>query len=255
MTTLLYDNSLEGFLTAVFEAYDRRLISYRIRKEETYTQQMFDELIRVTADKNKAARVWKGLRTKMTGTGLDYLYCASLSELPEAENLMQAFIQHIFKQEKNAERDYSDESVLQIAKISKMVHRERHRMKAFIRFQLTADGIYYAGIEPDFNVIPLIIPHFKNRYADQRWLIYDLKRKYGIYYDLHKVENITLEFAPGNNDGKNITVSFDEKEAFYQTLWQDYFKSVNIASRKNTKLHIRHVPKRYWKLLTEKSVS
>jgi probable DNA metabolism protein len=133
-----------------------------------------------------------------------------------------------------------------------MVHRERHRMKAFVRFQLTKDGIYYAAVDPDFNVLPLIIDHFKNRYADQRWLIYDLKRKYGIYYDLEKVETIMLEFNESNNNGKDIAGSFDEKEDLYQQLWKDYFKSVNIASRKNMTLHIRHVPKRYWKYLTEK---
>ena len=33
----------------------------------------------------------------------------------------------------------------------------------------------------------------------------------------------------------------------------EYFKSTNIKSRKNMKLHLQHVPKRYWKYLTEKS--
>jgi probable DNA metabolism protein len=44
----------------------------------------------------------------------------------------------------------------------------------------------------------------------------------------------------------------DEKEELYQRLWQQYFTSVNIAARKNTKLHIQHMPKRYWKFLPEK---
>lgn len=252
MTTLLYDNTFEGFLSAIFDAYDRKLSIYRIRKEESYTGEMFSNTISVSTDKLKADRVWKGLRKKMTHTGQDYLQCAFLSELPEMEDLMQSFIVHIFSNAQNAERDFSSNAVLQIQRISKQVHRERHRMKAFIRFQLTKDGIYYAAIEPDYNVIPLILTHFKNRYADQRWLIYDLRRKYGIFYDLEKVETVTLDFATENHSGRDISVSFDEKEVLYQRLWQDYFKSLNIASRKNTPLHLRHVPKRYWKLLTEK---
>jgi hypothetical protein len=32
-------------------------------------------------------------------------------------------------------------------------------------------------VRPDFNVLPLIQPHFKRRYQDQRWLIYDEQRK------------------------------------------------------------------------------
>lgn len=252
MTTLLYDNTLEGFLTAVFEAYERKLRPYRIRKQEGYVQGIFGDAITIAADKAKALRVWKGLQQHLTQKGLDYLYCAFLSELPESEDMMLGFIQHVFVRRKNVEDDFSNKYVLHLSRISKVVHRERHRMTAFVRFQLTKDGIYYAAIEPDCNVIPLIIQHFKNRYADQRWLIYDLKRKYGIYYNLHSVETIVLEFGRDNQQGKNVSASFDEKEEMYQRLWRDYFKSVNIASRKNMSLHIRHVPVRYWKLLTEK---
>jgi probable DNA metabolism protein len=42
------------------------------------------------------------------------------------------------------------------------------------------------------------------------------------------------------------------KEKNYQNLWRKYFEHVNIKERKNMKLHIQHVPKRYWSLLTEK---
>jgi probable DNA metabolism protein len=100
-------------------------------------------------------------------------------------------------------------------------------------------------------VLPLLIAHFKNRYADQRWLIYDGKRKYGIYYDLHTVETIELSFNEDVKHG-NIQIIYDEQEPLYQSLWQQYFGSVNIKARKNTKLHIQHMPKRYWKYLPEK---
>jgi probable DNA metabolism protein len=46
--------------------------------------------------------------------------------------------------------------------------------------------------------------------------------------------------------------AFTNEEHEYQTLWNDYFKSTNIASRINPKLHTQHVPKRYWKYLSEK---
>jgi probable DNA metabolism protein len=101
-------------------------------------------------------------------------------------------------------------------------------------------------------VLPLIEKHFKNRYADQRWLIYDSKRKYGLYYDLDEVQKVLLLFNAQTSNGNDIEVIADEKEELYQRLWQQYFTSVNIAARKNTKLHIQHMPKRYWKFLPEK---
>ncbi|KAA9213958.1 DUF4130 domain-containing protein, partial [Acinetobacter baumannii] len=36
--------------------------------------------------------------------------------------------------------------------------------------------------------------------------------------------------------------------------WKDYFNSVNISARKNIKLHIQYVPKRYWRYMNEKLI-
>ncbi|RZK18389.1 MAG: DUF4130 domain-containing protein, partial [Pedobacter sp.] len=127
-------------------------------------------------------------------------------------------------------------------------------MEAFIRFQKTGDGMFYASIDPDFNVLPLISNHFKNRYADQEWIIYDLKRKYGLHYNLKTVEEITIDFTSTVNQKTPASIFMDEKEELYSLLWKDYFKSANIVARKNTKLHVKHVPKRYWKYLTEKQL-
>lgn len=109
-------------------------------------------------------------------------------------------------------------------------------------------------MQPDHNVLPLIAKHFKARYADQRWLIYDGRRKYGIYYDLEKVEEVKLDFADLQNDFA-LNEIFDEDESLYQQLWKQYFKSVNIAARKNTKLHVQHMPKRYWKIPGGKEIN
>ncbi len=83
-------------------------------------------------------------------------------------------------------------------------------------------------------------------------MIYDALRKYGIYYDLKKVERVEIKFNQDSNNGHDISNIYDDNEELYQMLWQQYFKSVNIVARKNTKLHIQHMPKRYWKFLIEK---
>jgi probable DNA metabolism protein len=150
------------------------------------------------------------------------------------------------------ENDFSHPAVLTVTQVSKRVWREKHRMEAFVRFQKTSDELYYSLIEPDYNVLPLIGKHFQDRYADQRWLVYDGKRRYGLFYDLQQINEVTLSFSSFTANGKDATLAYDEKEEMYQELWQQYFKSVNIAARKNTKLHIQHMPRRYWKYLPEK---
>ena len=123
----------------------------------------------------------------------------------------------------------------------------------FVRFQEIQDHIFYSNIEPDFNVLPLIKKHFEKRYADQKWIIYDLKRKYGLYYNLKNTQTILINFDPAFCKPDSKSDVFTESEMHYQTLWKDYFKNTNIEERINTALHIKHVPKRYWKYLIEKT--
>lgn len=255
MTILIYDGSWNGLLTAVFELYERKLTNVCIEAKEHHQATMFAVPLTVHTDDAKALRVWNGAKKYISTATAHQLESAFLSELPDIGQTISEYIQLIFTRKASPDGDYANAAVLRLKQVGKMVHREKHRMEAFIRFQLTQDGLFYAIIEPDFNVIPLLTKHFKNRYADQRWLIYDTKRSYGIYYDLNTVVEIEMQVTNSmSTHVKSNENVLHEDEILYQTLWKDYFKHVNIQERKNTKLHIQHVPKRYWKHLTEKHV-
>jgi probable DNA metabolism protein len=60
------------------------------------------------------------------------------------------------------------------------------------------------------------------------------------------------EPMPPNDDQGVASITVHDHEAAYQTLWKTYFQTMSIAARKNKKLHLRHVPTRYWRYLTEK---
>ena len=248
----IFDGSLSGLLTAVFEWFERKPGIISLKNSRNFQPDAFTQSLNIVADQGKSDRVWKGLQKKLKKDWLRKFYCSYLSEIPESYNHMFHFACYIFQNSAGAEANYGNDHVIALSKYAKSVEREKHRMEAFIRFQKTGDGMFYASIDPDFNVLPLISNHFKNRYADQQWIIYDLKRKYGLHYDLNSVEEISISFTEGVNKQNPAAILLDEKEALYAVLWKDYFQSTNIVARKNTKLHIRHVPKRYWKYLTEK---
>lgn len=249
---LIYDGSFDGFLSAIFQIFEQRLTNTTIHNKFWEQQGLFAERETIITDEAKANRVWKGLKSRISSKGSYQLYYAFLSEQLGVENLLLDYMQYVFSKTLNANKDYSHPSVLEIAQIAKSVGREKHRMEAFVRFRLTKDQIYFANIEPDFNVLPLIEAHFKRRYADQKWVIYDIKRNYGLFYDLDKVEIIHMDFPTNFDFTKTDDEVFATQEFEFQKLWQDYFKSTNIESRKNMKLHTRHIPKRYWKYLSEK---
>ncbi len=110
-------------------------------------------------------------------------------------------------------------------------------------------------MEPEKNALPLAIDHFKDRFADQPWLIYDIKRAYGFYYDLKEVRQVTFE--EGSREGHLVTGMLDESlmdkdEKLFQQLWKTYFKAICIKERLNPRKHKQDMPVRYWKHMTEK---
>jgi probable DNA metabolism protein len=252
MTSVVYDGTFQGWLTAVFEVYEYKFNEVVISTGHHQNAAMFAKFHTSNTDDAKAARVWKGLSQKISAAALRRIYKAFLSEQKGIENMLLQYVRYVFSSAGTIEHNYAHPAVLAVSQTAKKVDREKHRMEAFIRFQLTKDKLYYAICQPDFNVLPLIQKHFKDRYADQKWLIYDSTRNYGIYYNLTEVDTVQISFS---EDCNNAVTILDEHEELYQQLWQQYFKSVNIAARKNTKLHIQHMPKRYWKFLTEKQVS
>jgi probable DNA metabolism protein len=256
MKIYVFDGTFEGLLTAIFDCYQLKPDGVKLTGLSFHMPDAFDESHMIKSDDTKANRVWNGLRKKLSPEWMQHIYRAFLSEQPETHQNIFDLIRYIIDNPVGAEDNFGNAFVLAVSQMSKKVHREKHRMEAFIRFQETSDGIFYAHIEPDFNVLLLIADHFRKRYADQKWIIYDLKRKYGLYYDLQKVEEVTFDFSQQMSPALNAlpTHVLDQKEELYSLLWKDYFRSTNIPARKNMKLHIRHVPKRYWKYLSEKQL-
>jgi len=252
LKTLNYDGTWSGLMTCIFCSFEYKWQIGAIQQHASSSQTgLFTAPELISTDNEKARRVLLGLEKKISLQGIQELYYVHLSEIKDRELLILRSIIYYFRSETKANQNYGHDDILQIKKIVRSVSRERHRVKAFVRFQKMKDGLYFANLEPDFNVLPLIVKFFKERYADQKWLIYDLKRKYGIYYDLMEVTEVKFSDSLAKNQ---IEIHLDEEESRYSDLWKNYFESVNIKERKNTKLHVQSLPKRYWKYLNEKNL-
>lgn len=252
MFNFCYDGTFEGLLTVIFEVYERKATPAQIVRAGAELSGLFAETVLVITNGSKADRVWNGLGKKISSQARTNLYKAFLSELPQIEMLIYHYAKLAFASTISIEENFAADCVRELAQINKKVFREKHRMEAFIRFQKTADDLFYATISPDFNVLPLISEHFQKRYADQRWLIYDTQRHYGLYYDLNTVNQINLEKEVADRSGNLPENLLEQQEQLYQDLWQTYYHHANIPERNNRKLHLRHIPLRYWKYLTEK---
>lgn len=254
MKIIKYDGTFEGFLTVVFECYRQQLEPFQILRQEGSQKILFSDNEFVVTNHEKSSRVWEGIKKRLPKKLLQMPFRLFLSEISGIEIKLLFFLKRLFESEGDIENDFGDSTVLYLRKLDKKVSFEAMRMMQFVRFQKTKDDIFFATIEPQYNVIPLIVYHFKSRFADQKWLIYDLRRNYGIFYDLQKVEEVTFQskfFHPVN--GKLNNNILQENEADYKMLWKDYFQHINIIERKNLKVQRQHMPRRYWKFLPELS--
>ena len=259
MAYYAFDGSMVGLLNCVFRAFQFKEFHVQLRLFDGAQQGLFSHIIEIENNELHAQRVWSALEQKLAPNALRQIYFAYLSESLEAHQHLLNYCIHVFQQQKSVEKDYLHPSVLAISQWTKKVGREKHRMEAFVRFKKTTDGLFLSLVRPDFNVLPLIQPHFKRRYQDQRWLIYDEQRKYGLYYDLKEIHEVSLEANQidrniENGTSQNFQLELDEQEELYDQLWKDYFNSINIKERQNVKLHVQYLPKRYWRYLNEKYV-
>lgn len=253
MSIYVTDGSFEGLLCAVFASY-RSPAPTAIVDAAVYQTNLFDDIIEVSTDEAIALRVLKGIDVATDGQASRLCLMIFLSEFGDANLLVYRLIRKIMRA-RGADflGNYADNDVLCAAQIRKMMGREIHRMHAFIRFQKAADGAYYALIDPDFDVVPLLDDHFVRRFADMQWRIFDVRRHYGIAYDGQAVRMIdSLGGFIDDTRAQLDEAMLDKQEKAFQGLWKVYFDSVNIKARNNEKHHVRQLPKRYWKYLSEK---
>lgn len=255
MIIYTYDGTFEGFLTCIFECYNRKDFPIDICSREGEQKYMFAEKLDVSCNSLKAERVWKGIQAKLSGRNQQLPFYAFLSGEKGIEMKIYRFLRRLFSAQFNIETDYGDSDVLYLTQTSQKVKKEAMQMMQFVRFQHTKDGLYFCGIEPRYDVIPMVIRHFQKRFTDQKWLLYDLKRNYGVLYGNEKVEEVVISHKEYSSiTGKVKENILQEGEEFYQKLWKSYFTHINIKERKNLRLQRQHMPRRFWKYLPEKQV-
>lgn len=271
MQVYVFDNTLDGLLTAVFDSFFLHQQPEMLLGEGEQLPLFADEPHVVVTDSGKAARVWKGLEKHLSVEGLRMIAVSWLSEERTLNQPLFNFICKVFRQKVgdssssatdylSLERNASDADVLAVRNSCRRVLHEQLRMKQFIRFQKAKDGTYLAVVSPDHNVLSLITHHFQDRFNDQPWLIYDAKRHYGYYYDGSAAPiHITFEdesAVPFDlTNGKLDDEVLSENDRIFQDLWRTYFKAICIKERMNPKKQLNDMPRRYWKYMTEKNSS
>ncbi len=213
---IIYDGSFNGFLTVIYKAFDEKTKIADIQKNGKAQRGLFTVTETVFTQMDKAKKVWNGIQKK-SSLAIESIYFAFLSERDGIELLLYRYIKKLFSPDDPFHLNFIDDYELRLGLLAKSVRKEKHRLETSIGFQLAKDNILFATISPEFDVLPLISKHFRERYTNQAWLIYDRKRNYGLYYNSVSVEIISM-------DMKGISLNDPQVET-------------DIKARINAKLH------------------
>ena len=259
------DGSFPGLLSAYAVAYRHGALPASVgRAGEAVSGALFGETLAVETDPALAGRVERGLERVRPGL-VGRLHRAFLSERPGMDVHVLRVVDAAHAGGAGAVEDWTWAPAREVARWSGRVGREAHRMEAFVRFERHAEAAsgdgaasdgaaerWAAVARPEYHVLPLLTEHFAARYPTLAWRIVDARRRLAL---VHTPEP---ERAPGQP--ATVIVPADAldlpdqapDESAYQTMWRAYFQAVTIPERRNLRLHLRHVPKRYWPYLTEK---
>ena len=251
MIIFYYDKSFDGLLSAIFDAYERNIFPDRLLAEGEIAPLQAKASHCVQSDAGKSLRVHKGLRERLSRQALGVLKLAWLSEEPCSDELIFRYIRKVFDSPKFTETDLGDPDIFALRQAADKVACEARLLRGMARFQKTAQGVYFAAIGPKHNCLTLLLPHFMDRFADQQWIIYDIKRRYGTFFDGKDCHDVFLP-EDRHTGGALCGELLAEDEKLFQSLWKSYFNALSIKERVNPKLQRRCMPRHFWPYLTEK---
>ncbi|MEG6584820.1 TIGR03915 family putative DNA repair protein [Dendrosporobacter sp. 1207_IL3150] len=240
-----YDGSFDGLLCCVFESYDKKEIPEDIILPEESSLLLFSEKVIVT-DSDKANRVLVSIPQKIGLAALDFIRHAFLTCLPKKELRILQFLRLGYRCGPAVMQMITDETVDTLLKAVRHLERESHLFKGFVRFSVM-NKVLVAEIEPKNFVLPLLVQHFCERFPEERFLIYDKKHGMALVYKPYKSMVIPIEELELPEP--------DEEEQAYRELWRLFYNTIAIEGRENPQCRMGHMPKRYWKYLTEFAVS
>lgn len=236
-----YDGSFEGLLCCVFESYSTRETPVDILAPGDHQAMLFP-VKAIATDLEKAERVLASIPQKMGTHALDFVRHGFLTCLTQKELNILLFLRLGYSHGSSVMNMLADTTVNTLFKAVTHLKRESHLLKGFVRFSIFNNALV-AEIEPKNYVLPLLTQHFCERYPEEHFFIHDKTHGMALIYQPHRHAIIPLE---------NLQLpEADIEELAFRKLWQLFYDTIAIEGRYNPKCRMGHMPKRYWKYMTE----
>lgn len=248
MYYFLYDDTFEGLITCIYDSfYLKERPASIISSKDNDMPLLLGECIDVKTDFEKFNKVKKAIINKINFLAFKKIYLVYLSSYKEKGLLIYDYLKLAFKIGPDIHSFLHETAVHSVDDIVHRVTYESHRFEGFVRFSYIDNKFLYSSIEPDNDILELLSKHFEKRFANEYFIIHDIKREKALVYNKKSSEIVEME--------KDFYTSLNSYDDQFKKLWALYFKSTTIDERKNLRLQLRMMPKRYWKHIFETDVN
>ena len=124
MTIYVFDGTMDGLLSAVFDAFFLKEEPEQLLTGGDVLPLFCDRIYQVTTDGEKARRVWAGLEKQLPKEALRMISTCQLSELQELWQPLFKVVCKVFRQGPGVMRNYADADVLSVTQIARRVIHE-----------------------------------------------------------------------------------------------------------------------------------
>ncbi len=244
-----YDGSLEGLLSAIFAAYERRENPTDVEPGFRLQPRIDQRVSLIDVNLEHAERVRAGLAGSCGPAAYSAMKAAALCSEAGSGTAAYRFVRYAYDAAPSRRRAFSDVAhpdVAPLRRIWKRVGTERERMLQFVRFEELEGGLWFARCNPQDSVIPLVMDHFASRFNTQAFIIYDEAHGVaGVYegrdwYLVNVADGGSLNIPPAT-----------AREAQMRAAWKAFYRSVSVEARYNPELRRHFMPKRLWRNITE----
>lgn len=293
---VIYDASFNGLLSAIAWCLRQNTMPIALLSDLEPTPLL--EAVAIPSEPGIRRFFCRHYAARMGGPAaeevLDTVYRAFLSEQPGMATRILTYLNMAWHDRCNPAGRLYDPAVAEVVGAARRVSGQAHQYLGLLRFRRIGDELFLADFEPDYHVLPLILPHFADRLSGQAFVICDRRRGIAAWHragggcSLHQMaaEDEPAPDRPGlarQTAGARLTagpgspakrrspagqlpieqlaaeqisdhrMAVEEYSADFEDMWRKYLQHLTIPERRNLALQRSHMPKKYWKYLTEQS--
>lgn len=239
----LCEDSLEGILSAVHAAYLSRYGHpyIQIEEGENYNLDFFCDYVEVLTNLDAAESVAESVRKKISGEAWLLISRAAMHERTGKGQDIYRFLNYGYALGAKVVDYLGEDHVRRVVFDSRTVNRETERLMGFVRFRELKDGSLFGRIGPKHNQVPLLAPHFADRFPEERWILYDERRRLSAVH----ISGKEWRLIQGEITQGREKEMLSGEEIQMKNWWDGFYQAIGIDARTNPKLQQQMMPKYY----------